>query len=82
MNKIQEILLELEGKLNYADATGNTKAKKELIRIQDALRNLQVDKDLCDSCKNSFERCGCRPETMIEGRVVTCKSHKKKKNEI
>ena len=45
MSKLDEILLEIDGKIGYADATGNCKAKEELLEIQKCLKELKEQKN-------------------------------------
>lgn len=45
MNKYEEILLEIDGKIAYADSTGNMQAKYELIEISNAIKVLKRRKE-------------------------------------
>ena len=44
MNNYEEILLEIEGKIAYADSTGNMQAKHELVEITKAIKKLMEEK--------------------------------------
>lgn len=45
MSKVDEIIAEIDGKLSFADATGNVKAKEELIEIRKVLLELKSSKE-------------------------------------
>ena len=45
MSKIDEIITEIDGKLAFADATGNVKAKEELTEIRKVLLELKSSKE-------------------------------------
>lgn len=45
MNKLDEIILEIDGKVSYADATGNHEAKKELIEIRKVLTEYKKERE-------------------------------------
>lgn len=45
MSKIDDIITEIDGKLAFADATGNEKAKEELIEIKRTLLDLKSSKE-------------------------------------
>lgn len=80
MNRIEEIMVEIDGKISYADSTGNCSDKEELIEAKKVLETLNIsrefkDSEICDTCKrgNYFE-CGCKPNTIIDSRVIKCNS--------
>lgn len=45
MSKTDEIIAEVDGKLAYADATGNQEAKEELLEIRKALVELKDSRE-------------------------------------
>ena len=45
MSKIDEVISEIDGKISYADATGNVKAKEELLEIRKTLLELRNSKE-------------------------------------
>lgn len=45
MSRIDEIITEIDGKISFADATGNEKAKEELIEIRKTLLDLKSSKE-------------------------------------
>lgn len=45
MSKIDEVITEIDGKLAFADATGNVKAKEELLEIRKVLLELKSSKE-------------------------------------
>lgn len=45
MSKLDEIILEIDGKISYADATGNHEAKKELIEIRKVLTSYKKERE-------------------------------------
>ena len=44
MTKYEEVLLEIEGKIAYADSTGNMTAKHELSEMSVAIKKLMEEK--------------------------------------
>lgn len=82
MNKIKEVIIELEGKILYAESTGNYKGKEELLSMMKILRAMEnskelKDPELCGNCaRGGFFECGCKPGTMIEGKVLACRGFK------
>ena len=49
MSKIDEIITEIDGKLAFADAAGNVKAKEELLEIRRVLVDLKNSKEKKDA---------------------------------
>ena len=45
MSKIDEVITEIDGKLAFADATGNAKAKEELLEIRKILLDFKNSKE-------------------------------------
>lgn len=45
MSRIDEIIAEIDGKLSFADATGNLKAKEELLEIRKVLLEFKSSKE-------------------------------------
>lgn len=43
MNKYEEVILEIDGKIAYADSTGNMEAKEELLKIRKAIQELHLE---------------------------------------
>lgn len=85
MNKFQEVLLDIDGKIAYAESTGNYVNKKELIQAKSFVELGELvytlgsgEEDLCKSCaKGGFFKCGCKPTIMLQGRVLKCERHVK-----
>lgn len=79
MNKFQEVLLDIDGKIAYAESTGNYVNKKELVHARKFVELSETtynreDKDLCDGCRRgSFYECGCKPTIMLQGKVLECR---------
>lgn len=82
MNKFQEIILDIEGKISYAESTGNYDNKKELVHVKKFVECSESlyhrsETDLCTSCRRgNFFECGNKPTTMIQGRVLECRGYK------
>lgn len=78
MSKVEEIILEIDGKIAYAESVGNVKSKEELIevkRVLEALKQSSEFKDLeiCNNCRREgYMRCGFKPTIVVNGRVMTC----------
>lgn len=81
MNKFQEVLLDIDGKIAYAESTGNYVNKKELVQAKSFVELSELvytlgEKDLCKSCaKGDFFECGCKPTIMLQGKVLKCERH-------
>lgn len=45
MSKVEEIILEIDGKIAYAESVGNVKSKEELIEIRNVLTNYKKSKE-------------------------------------
>lgn len=45
MSKVDEILIEVDGKISFAETTGNIEAKEELLEIRNALMELKNSKE-------------------------------------
>ena len=45
MSKVDEVILEVDGKIAYADSTGNEKAKEELLEIRKVLLELKSSRE-------------------------------------
>lgn len=45
MSKVDEIITEIDGKLSFADATGNNGAKEELLEIRKVLVEFKNSKE-------------------------------------
>lgn len=88
MSKIDEIITEIDGKLAFADATGNEKAKEELLEIKRTIILLKDSKDenvksLCVSCsKGELGCCFCKPNIVINRKVMACSTYKKESENI
>lgn len=88
MSKIEEFILEINGKLSYADATGNHEAKSELLEIRKLISFLEASKNesvesLCTSCtKGELGCCFCKPNTVINRKVMACSTYKKESENI
>lgn len=87
MNKYDEILTEIDGKIGYADATGNQKAKDELADIRKCISNLKECKDnesLCVTCCKGNDitaygmGCGMIPNFVFNKKVGVCSGYCKK----
>lgn len=49
MSKVDEIIAEIDGKLSFADATGNIKAKEELLEIRRVIVDFKNSKEKKDA---------------------------------
>lgn len=82
MNKIDEIICEIEGKIAYADSTGNFSAKGELCDIRSLLlsfKNSRESESLCISCLEK-QKTGCcfkMPNVVLDRKVVRCTDYRK-----
>lgn len=76
MTKIEELILEIEGKICYAESTGNMKSKAELVDAKNILTTIQSAREkehLCISCnRGDLGCCGHKPTTVICKKVVEC----------
>lgn len=76
MNKCDEIILEIEGKIQYAKSTGNAKAEVELQEIKlflESLNGIEDMKTLCEKCyRGELGNCFCKPGLVINKKVVRC----------
>lgn len=81
MNKFQEVLLDVEGKIAYAESTGNYENKKELAQVKSFVELSEAvytlgEVDLCKNCsRGNFFECGCKPTIMLQGKVLKCERH-------
>lgn len=86
MNRIDELLLEIEGKIGYADSTGNQQSKSELLkakRVLQCLKNSEEHESLCNTCdRGNIGCCFQQPNIVIERKVIICSSYKGTKNEV
>jgi len=81
LNNIEEIILEIEGKISYADVTGNHEAKEEFLSVKSTLLDLNASKScesLCKTCtKGELGNCFCKPTTVLSRKVVRCSTYRK-----
>lgn len=87
MTKLEEIMLEIEGKIQYAKSTGNAKAETELRRIKvylEDLNEVDVKTSLCKKCRKDGElgSCFAKPQLVIQQKVIRCPMFKEQINEI
>lgn len=82
MNKIEELMIEIDGKISYADSTGNCSDREELIEAKKALDVVNISRqfqeaetEICDNCtRGSFFGCGCKPSAIWNSKVLKCQS--------
>lgn len=49
MSKVDEIIMEIDGKVCYAESTGNHKAREELLEIRGVLMSYKKSKEEKDN---------------------------------
>ena len=80
MNRIEELMIEIDGKISYADSTGNCSDREELIEVKRALDVVNISRqsqeaEICDNCtRGSFFECGCKPSAIWNSKVLKCQS--------
>ena len=80
MNRIEELMIEIDGKISYADSTGNCSDREELIEAKRALDVVNISRqfqeaEICANCtRGSFFECGCKPSVIWNNKVLKCQS--------
>lgn len=81
MNRIEEIILEINGKISYADTTGNHEAKEDFLSVKSTLMDLNMSRSqesLCETCEGGgLGNCFCKPTTVLNKKVVKCDTYRK-----
>lgn len=88
MNRIEELMIEIDGKVSYADSTGNCSDREELLEARRTLELVNIsrefkDLEVCGTCnRGGFFQCGCKPFMMLNGRVIKCNSHRRDNGKV
>lgn len=85
MSKIDEVITGIDGKMAFAQSTGNKQAESELVDIRNLLCDFKKHKEcesLCNTCtKGELGNCFYKPTTVINRKVIRCNTYRKERQD-